>query len=234
MKEKIGIITAMQEELDAIKLKMTNIIEEKIYELIFYKGKIEKKDCILVKCGVGKVNAARTTQILINKYDISKIINVGSAGGVNNKLKIGDIVIGKELVQYDFDITAFGHEKGYITDVGKFIYSDEKLIQACSKIVDEISKNKNFNAIIGKIATGDTFCTNIVQKEKIFNEFVADCIEMEGAAIAQVCKLDNVGFLVIRGISDVPNGKNEIEFDKYLKIASERCGIIIQKMCQLI
>ena len=234
MKDRIGIITAMQEELDAIKLKMTNITEESIYELVFYRGMIEKKECILVKCGVGKVNAARTTQILINSYSVSKIINVGSAGGLNNNLKIGDIIIGKELVQYDFDITAFGHEKGYITGVGKNMYSDEKLIQICEKIINKTNEKKEFNAIIGKIATGDMFCTSIIKKEKIYNEFEADCIEMEGAAIAQVCQLDNVGCLVIRGISDVPNGKNEIEFDKYLKVASERCGIIIQKMCQLI
>ena len=125
MEEVVGIIAAMQEEMQEIKLKMTYIVEQKYKDLTFYKGKIYNKDCILVKCGVGKVNAARVTQLLIDKYNISKIINVGSAGSIKDTIKYGDIIIGKELVQYDFDITAFGHEKGYITDIGKFFYSNK-------------------------------------------------------------------------------------------------------------
>lgn len=233
MKGKIGIIAAMEEELDAIKIRMTNIIEEHIYELKFYKGEISNIECIVVKSGVGKVNAARTAQILISNYNVDKVINVGSAGALNDELKIGDIIIGEELTQYDFDITAFGHEKGYITDVGKIMYSDKKLIKICETIIENMNNNDEFNLFMGKIATGDMFCTDMKMKQYIRNEFNADCIEMEGAAIAQVCKLDDIDCLVIRAISDVPNGKNEIDFDEYLKMASERCGIIIQKMCML-
>lgn len=219
-KKYIGIIAAEEKEMLAIKEKMNNIEQIQIYNLLFFKGNINNKEYILVQCGVGKVNAARTTQILIDKFEIESIINIGSAGGINENLKIGDIVIGEQLVQHDFDVTAFGREKGYISDTGKFFKSDKSLIEQISKKLK--NNQQKFNVIIGTIATGDTFLTNVNQKEIIKNEFNCDCIEMEGAAVAQVCTLDNIPFVVIRGISDVPNEKNNIDFDAYLNIISKR------------
>ena len=108
--KKIGIIAAMQEEMNEIKNIMTDVTEKNIYELHFFEGKIGNAECVLVQAGVGKVNASRCTQILIDNYDIEYVVNVGSAGAANNDLNIGDIVIGKILVQHDFDITAFGHK----------------------------------------------------------------------------------------------------------------------------
>ncbi|MFR1739129.1 MAG: 5'-methylthioadenosine/S-adenosylhomocysteine nucleosidase, partial [Clostridia bacterium] len=113
-----GIIAAMQEEMKEIKKIMQNIENKEIYELNFFKGTINDKNVVLVEAGVGKVNAARVTQILIDNFKVEGIINVGSAGSCNDELEIGDIVIGKKLVQHDFDITAFGHEKGFISNVG--------------------------------------------------------------------------------------------------------------------
>ena len=107
----IGIVVAMQEEREAIENLMEDKEKEQIYNLTFIKGKIEKQNCILVESGVGKVNAARTTQILVNKYNPEKIINAGSAGAINQLLEIGDVIIAKHVVQHDFDITAFGHNK---------------------------------------------------------------------------------------------------------------------------
>ena len=108
----IGIIAAMTEEIDSIKRLMSDIIVKNIYELEFTLGTIHSKNVVLVKCGVGKVNAARTTQILIDNFDLEYVINVGTAGGLNEKIEIGDVVIAEKLVQHDFDITAGGHEKG--------------------------------------------------------------------------------------------------------------------------
>lgn len=220
MNKYIGIIAAEEKEMIAIKEKMNNIEQIKIYNLIFFKGDINSTNYILVKCGVGKVNAARTTQILIDNFEISLIINIGSAGGINEKLKIGDIVIGERLVQHDFDVTAFGREKGYISDTGKFFYSNKNLIEEFNKKLT--TSNEDFNVLLGTIATGDVFITKLSQKEAIKEEFNCDCIEMEGAAIAQVCNLDNIPFIVIRGISDVPNEKNNIDFETYLDIVSKR------------
>ena len=186
------------------------------------------KDIVLVEAGVGKVNAARVTQILIDKFNIEAIINVGSAGSANDELDIGDIVIGQKIAQHDFDITAFGHPKGYISNVGQYVESDVKLINKMEQTINKLDKNE-FKIKIGTIASGDIFCTELQMKNKIRNKFNADAIEMEGAAIAQVCKLDNIPFIIIRSISDKPNGNNEITFDKFLKKASKRCAIIIKE-----
>lgn len=224
--KKIGIIAAMEEEKNAIKKIMKNTKENKIYELTFTEGTINEKECILVESGVGKVNSSRTTQIMIDKYDIKYIINVGSAGSATDELKIGDIVIGKKIVQHDFDITAFGHKKGYISNVGENILSDEQLIKKFAEAIKEI---KDIKIKIGTIATGDIFCTETKMKNKIKEKFEADAIEMEAASIAQVCYLDKIPFIILRSISDTPNGKNEITFEQYLELASKRCAEILEK-----
>ena len=226
MEELIGIIAAMQEEMQEIKFKMIDIIEEKYNNITFYKGSISNKKCILVKCGVGKVNSARVTQLLIDKYNVSQIINIGSAGAIKDNIEYGDIIIGKELVQHDFDITAFGHEKGYITDIGKTFYSEEKLIKKAYNVMKNIC-DKKYNVHIGNIASGDIFITNMQTSKSLVKEFNSDCVEMEGAAIAQVCYLENIPFICIRSISDTPNGNNNIEFDKYIHMASKRCAEFI-------
>ena len=223
-----GIIAAMQEEMQEIKKIMTEIEEKKVYELTFFKGKINNKNVVLVESGVGKVNAARTTQILIDNFKVEAIINVGSAGCANNELEIGDIVIGKKLVQHDFDITAFGHPKGFISNVGENIESDSELIRKMEQTLSKL-QDKEFKIKVGTIASGDIFCTEKTMKDKIRTKFNADAIEMEGSAIAQVCKLDNIPFIVIRSISDNPNGKNNITFEKFLETASKRCAQIIEK-----
>jgi len=216
----IAIIAAMNEEVESIKSLMTDISIKEIFELQFITGKINKKDVVLVKCGVGKVNAARTTQILIDNFGIEYVMNVGTAGSLNEKIEIGDIVIAQKLVQHDFDITAGGHEKGYISGIGKYLYSDKTLIEKANDTINQM--NEKFNQFIGTIATGDIFVQELGVKEKIQKEFNADCVEMEGASIAQVCTLDNIPFIVIRAISDKPNGHNSIDFETYLQMACER------------
>ena len=225
---KIGIIVAMQEELEEVLKIMSDIEEKEIYGISFVDGKIEKEKVVVVKSGVGKVNAARTTQILIDKLDVTKVINVGSAGALNPSLNIGDIVIADKLIQHDFDITAFNHKKGYITGVGDYIYCDENLINKLKKAENKLG-NKAYNIKTGTIASGDIFCTEINMKNKIYSKFNADCVEMEGAAIAQVCYLDKIPFIVIRSISDSPNGNNAIVFDEFVKLASKRCASILKE-----
>ena len=225
---KIGIIVAMEEELESILDIMDNIEEKEIYGLTFKTGQIEKNKIVVVKCGVGKVNAARVTQILIDTFNVKSVINVGAAGALNPFLNIGDIVIGEKLIQHDFDITAFDHDKGYITGVGDYIYSDSKLIEKFENAANNL-KEKDYKIKKGIIATGDIFCTDIEMKNKIYSKFDADCVEMEGAAIAQVCYLDKIPFIVIRSISDSPNGNNEIDFDKFVELASKRCANILRE-----
>ena len=221
----LGIIVAEDEEFFAIENIVKNISIKIIYDLEFLTGVINKSNIILVKSGVGKVNASRTTQILIDKFDVDYVLNVGSAGGVNESFNIGDIIIGTKVVQHDFDVSAFGREKGMVPDVGKFFCSDEVLVNRLISFSDLSLVLRS-----GIVASGDRFITDINVKDFICNEFGADCIEMEGAAVAQVCFLCRKPFVIIRSISDKPNGSNNIDFDKFLRVASLNCAKIIDKL----
>ncbi len=231
MKKYIAIITAMEEEMQEIKNIMKEVKTEEYNELKIYKGKINKKECILVKSGVGKVNAARTTQVLIDKYDIEYVINAGSAGAINGLLNIGDIVVGKSVVQHDFDITAFGHSKGYITGVGDRIICDRDIIKGLEETIKMIEKRdkEKFKMKLGIVATGDIFCTKPEMKDKIRAKFDADIVDMECGAMAQVCYLDKVPFVVIRSVSDTPNNNNAKTFDENLELASKRCAYLLNE-----
>lgn len=215
--KKIGIIFAMDEEINAFKDYLSIQNEYDIFDLHFYEGDINNILCMLVTSGVGKVNAARTTQILIDNYGVDLIINVGVAGGVNQELNVMDIVVGEKLVQHDFDITAFNHEKGYIPKVGVYINSDEYL----TKLSCDILNQENIPYHKGVIASGDIFCTEEAMSTKIARKFNALCVEMEGASIAQVCFLSHIPFIVIRSISDVPNNDNVMVYEEFLEKSSK-------------
>ncbi len=227
--KSVGIIVAMDEEREAIINIMKDIKIEQIYNLRFMSGTIQGKNCILVKSGIGKVNAARTTQIMIDKFDIQYIINIGVGGSINNLLDIGDILIGKQVLQHDFDITAFGHSKGYITGVGDKIACDRGLVNEFEKVIKSIPE-RSYKIKLGIIATGDIFCTETWMKDKIRAKFNADVVDMECASISQVCYLDNIPFIAIRGISDTPNGKNAKTFDENVKLISKRCATLLKEL----
>lgn len=227
---KIGIIFAMKEELDAVLNKMELINQYKIFDLEFYECKYKNRECVLVECGIGKVNAARCTQIVIDNIKVDYVLNVGVAGGVSKKVNIGDVVIGDKLIQHDFDLRPFNYERGYIPNVGKFIPCDEYLVRLASEIKLDV------NSLVGTIASGDIFVTESVMGEKINNKFDALCVEMEGASIAQICYLSHIPFLVIRSISDSPNkeANNYKTFDEFLEhsanVASEFLLELIDKI----
>ena len=222
--KKVGIIFAMLEELEAFKGYLNFEKEYTIFELTFYEGTLHGIHCILVESGVGKVNAARTTQILIDNYKVDYIFNIGVAGGISEKLAVGDIVIGEKLVQHDFDITAFNHEKGYVPKVGKFVETDTYLLTIADAVIKKMSEVRGFRGII---ASGDIFCTEIKMSSKIAQKFNALCVEMEGASIAQVCYLSHVPFLIIRNISDVPNNDNVVTYEEFYK---KSCDVVARFM----
>lgn len=214
--KKIGIIFALKEELDETKKLFNKIIEHKLYELIIYECRYESVICYLVESGMGKVNAARTTQVLIDNMKVDYILNVGVAGSVSRSINKCDIVVADNLVQHDYDLTPLNFEKGLIPNVGKYINCDKKLIEIARTI------KMDTKVVIGTISSGDIFITEEKMGSKINNKFNALCVEMEGAAIAQVCFLCNIPFLVIRAISDSPYEKdNNITFEEFLKISSD-------------
>ena len=227
--KKIGIILATEKEYESVKNIMNEIEEKTIRKEIFLEGKIEGVFCIIAKCGVGKVNSARITQMMIDNFKLEYIINLGAAGALDPMLNVGDIVIGEELVQHDFDITAFGHAKGYITDIGDRIYSDKKLVENFKKLIKNV-EDKVYKVETGIIASGDIFCTEAQMKNKIHAKFDAKCVEMEGAAIAEVCYLEEMPFIIIRSISDTLNSQdNAMEYEQFEELASKRCAKILKE-----
>lgn len=224
----VGIVVAMDEEREEIVNLMKDVELEQVYNLRFLKGTIEGKKCIVIKCGVGKVNAARATQVMLDHFKIDYIINLGVAGALSSMLDVGDVVIAKKVVQHDFDITAFGHSKGYITGVGSFIESNPDLLEEFSSVLEEMPE-RNYKIKTGIVATGDIFCTESWMKDKIRAKFNADVVDMECAAIAQVCYLNEKPFIAIRSISDSPNGNNVSVYDNNLKFASKRCANVLKE-----
>lgn len=216
----IGIIVAEEKELLAVKEVMTNIEEINVYEKIFYKGLLENKNVIVVKSNVGKVNSARVCQMLIDNFNPSLVINVGTAGSVDNRLEIGDIVVADRLVQYDFDVTPFGRKLGEIENIGEYTHVSKELLNLFNDI----------NVNIGCIASGDKFIVDREEKDNIRNTFNALCIEMEGASIAQVCYLDNIPFLVIRSITDKLDGSSKIDFEEFLESSSKKVVLILKEV----
>ncbi len=215
----IGIIVAMDEELDAL-LKIFKLNKEnELYGIKFLEGNINNRDVVIVKCGIGKVNASRTAQILIDNYKLDYVINVGVAGGLKDT-KIGDLIVAERLVQHDFDLTKFNHELGYIPDIGVYIEASKKLVNECVK----------FGIKKGVIASGDIFVTDIDYSRMLENKFDCDAVEMEGAAIAQVCYLSDIDFIVVRSISDNPNSNNQMDFLQFLTSSSEKIANFISKL----
>lgn len=225
---KIAIIGAMECEINDIKKELENLKEINYVDLKIFTGNIKDKFIVLAQSGVGKVNAALNTQYIIDTFKPNIIINTGVAGGVDNCLDVGDIVIGTYLVQHDFDVTVLGYARGYMcTGVDKDkptkFYCDKDLINKFQIALEKnISKNKIHQGII---ASGDKFISGREIKEEINKYFGALAVEMEGCAIAQVATRNKIPFVVVRAISDLADGKtaqyqNEFE-KKYSQVSTQ-------------
>ena len=219
----IGIIFAMQEELIELKNYLHINKKKKIYDLTFYEATLNNQNIILTESGIGKTNAARTTQILIDYYKPEAIFNIGVAGGIAKKLEVGDIIISTSLVQHDFDITAFDHPKGYIPNIGNTIPIDNNLLNTTKNILN----TNNVAYKEGVIASGDIFCTKESMATKINTQFNALCVEMEGASIAQTAYLSKTPCLVIRSISDCPDNHNTVTYEEFLETSSKKVAQIM-------
>jgi len=226
---KFGIIGAMDEEIAGLKSKMEIIETTKIAGCEFFRGQICGREVVLVKCGIGKVNAAVCTQALIDRFAPDYIINTGVAGSMDEKASIGDIIVSNELVQHDFDTTAFGnYEAGQIPRLDmRFFKADERLSRAA--LGTSIVEHKMLK---GRIATGDQFIADKGHKEKIKELFDPLCVEMEGASIAQTCYLNDVPFVVIRAVSDNSDGSADISFEKFLSLAARNSSLIVEEILQ--
>ncbi|WP_461204332.1 5'-methylthioadenosine/adenosylhomocysteine nucleosidase [Clostridium sp. DL1XJH146] len=228
----IGIIGAMDEEVSILLEEMK--VESKVEKanMIFNTGLLLEKKIVVVKCGIGKVNAAICTQILIDDFNVDKVINVGVAGGVAKDIKPGDIAIGSNLVHHDMDTSAFGDVIGQIPRMDVFHFE-------CSKELVHLAKksaklNKDVNVFVGRIVSGDQFINNAEKVNWMCNQFDAIACEMEGASIAQVCYLNSIPFVVIRSISDNAATGAFSDYEKFTPLAVKNSTSIIRNILKLI
>lgn len=227
----LGIIGAMETEVSALKEKMSDVEVIPKAGMDFYKGKISEKDVVVVKSGVGKVNAAVCTQILADVFHVEAVINTGVAGSLNNDIDICDIVISKQAQQHDMDVTALGYEIGIIPDMQTSVFeADRYLID----LAENSAKEADLGVRIfeGKIVSGDRFIGTYEAKEYLKKEFAGDCAEMEGAAVAHVASLNQIPFLIIRAISDKADGGAEMDYPTFEKKAADNSMKLISKLIE--
>ncbi|MGL4642607.1 MAG: 5'-methylthioadenosine/adenosylhomocysteine nucleosidase [Cetobacterium sp.] len=227
----LGIIGAMHEEV--IQLKEVMNLEEtrEIGGYQFFKGTLLNKEIVLVECGIGKVNAAICSTLLIQEFNVDKILFTGVAGGLNPEINIGDIVVSTDLIEHDFDCTAFGYEHGVIPRMENSKFkSDEELTALAKKVAEEnFGKERVF---VGTIVSGDTFVASNEKINWLRETFTGECTEMEGASVAHVCQVLNKPFVIIRSISDKANHDANMNFDEFVKLAAQNSKIIIEGMLQ--
>lgn len=198
----IGIIGAMDSEVATLFTRMSSKEKISINNLIFYKGKLFDKDVVIVKCGIGKVNAALCTQLLILNFKVSKIINTGIAGAVGDGLKIYDFVVSTEAVYHDFDVQFFGYKPGQVPGMPEVFLADSTLVNTAVSAFEKTDFSKQLKIVKGRIASGDQFISGGEKKAFIENTFKPQCVEMEGCAIAHTCYANKVPFVIIRCMSD--------------------------------
>ncbi len=226
---RIGIIGAMDEEVDILKNEMKIQEIKKIATMDFYIGSIGNKEVVLVKCGIGKVNASICTQILISVFNVEMIINTGVAGAVKDNLDILDIVISKDVQQHDFDVRGFGYKIGEIPRMDKSIFpADKNLIKKALGASKKVLLNNK--AVEGRIVSGDVFVSDAKLKENLLKNFDASCTEMEGAAIGHTSYVNNIPFVIIRAMSDKADGSAHNNFNEFVQKAANYSKDIVKIM----
>ncbi|MHB7935088.1 5'-methylthioadenosine/adenosylhomocysteine nucleosidase [Staphylococcus haemolyticus] len=227
----IGIIGAMEEEVAILKDKLTDMNEISVAHVKFYRGKLNSKEVVLTQSGIGKVNAAISTTLLIEKFNPNLIINTGSAGALDESLSVGDMLISNNVVYHDVDATAFGYKLGQIPQMPLEFKSDQELL----KSVETGINKKNYNAKIGQIVSGDSFIGSVEQRLTIKRQFPeAMAVEMEATAIAQTCYQFHVPFIVTRAVSDSANGKADISFEEFLGEAAKSSSSIVEALIKVL
>ncbi len=226
---KIGIIGAMELEVETLKKQMNVTRVVKKANMEFNEGTLDGANVVIVRSGIGKVNAALCVQILADVFEVTHIINTGVAGSLNAKLDIGDILISKTAVHHDVDATNFGYPLGEVPQLGiKEFEADEKMIalaeKTCAQVLPEL------HTLVGKVASGDQFIADKAVKERIIRNFAGDCCEMEGASIAHGAYLNKIPFVILRAISDKADDSAQMDYPTFEKHAAEHCAKLVKAL----
>ncbi|TCI23383.1 5'-methylthioadenosine/S-adenosylhomocysteine nucleosidase [Exiguobacterium sp. SL-10] len=215
---KIGIIGAMEEEVNLLRNELTERTDTEIANYHFYEGYLGNVEVVILKSGIGKVNAAIGTTLLIDKFKPDVVINTGSAGGFKKGMKVGDVVVSTEVRHHDVDVTVFGYEYGQVPGMPAAYQADAHLMDVCKEVIESLH---DVNVHTGLIVTGDSFINDSKRVADILGHFdgVA-AVEMEAAPIAQTCYQFGVPFVVTRSISDSADEEANLSFDEFLETAS--------------
>lgn len=226
----LGIIGAMDEEVAKIKEQMDNVKVMSKAAMDFYEGTLKGKDVVVVRSGIGKVNAAMCTQILIDTYQVEAVINTGIAGSLNAQIDIGDIVLSTDTLEHDMDAVAFGYPLGQIPRMDTLSFVADAQLRAlakkvCEKVVPEVS------VFEGRVVSGDQFVSDKNKKDWLVAHFDGYCTEMEGAAIAHAAYLNGIPFLIIRAISDKADDSASMDYPTFEAQAIEHSVKLLLEMC---
>ena len=226
---KIGIIGAMEVEVATLKSNMTVKNTVKKASMEFYEGTIGNTEVVVVRSGIGKVNAGICVQILIDLFNVTHVINTGIAGSLNADINIGDIVLSTDACYHDVDVTVFGYKKGEIPQIGAATFEADKELREKAKA--SIKKAApDIGVFEGRVCSGDQFISSAEVKDAIIKEHGGLCTEMEGAAIAQASYLNNIPFLIIRAISDKADGGAEVDYPTFEAKAAKDCAAIVMEI----
>ena len=227
--KKIGIIGAMEVEIEEIKENMTVTQTTTIAGMNFYKGVLENTEVILAQSGIGKVFAAACTQAMIMNFAPDLIINIGVCGGLSKELKTGDIILADKVVQYDMDTSAVGDPIGLISGINKIYFECDA---DTNSDIEDILNNKNINYKNGVVATGDKFINDSVLVKWLCDNFDAIGGDMESASIGHVCYINDVPFTILRSMSDSGDENSDNDYKASLDYAAKTTKDIIIELCR--
>lgn len=226
---KTAIIGAMELEVEQLKKEMTVTSVIRKAGMDFHEGTLNGAPVVIVRCGIGKVNAAICVQILSDEFQVSHIINTGVAGSLNANLDIGDILVSRDAIHHDMDVTIFGYQLGEVPQMGfREFKADERLeelaMEACRKV------NPDIHVMPGRVVSGDQFISSKEVKERLINLFQGDCAEMEGASIAHGAYLNGIPFVIIRAISDKADDSAEMDYPTFEAAAAKHSAALVKEL----
>ena len=226
---KIGIIGAMELEVEQLKKEMAVESVIKKAGMDFFEGTLSNVPVVVVRSGIGKVNAALCVQILADVFQVSHVINTGVAGSLNAKLDIGDILISRDVLHHDMDATIFGYQPGEVPQMGfREFKADERMMELAREACEKA--NPDIHVMFGRVVSGDQFISSKEVKERLIAQFQGDCTEMEGASVAHGAYLNSLPFVIIRAISDKADDSAEMDYPTFETAAAKHSAALVKEM----
>ena len=227
--KKIGIIGAMELEVEELKSRLVGEKVTKKAGMDFHEGFLGGAPVVIVRCGIGKVNAALCVQILADLFEVTHVINTGVAGSLNAKLDIGDILISKDAVHHDMDVSPLGYAPGIVPQMAEsYFKADERLIELAMNSCEKV--NPDIRAMKGRVVSGDQFIASREVKDRLVSLFHGDCAEMEGASIAHGAYLNQIPFVILRAISDKADDSAQMDYPSFEKAAAGHCARLVEDL----